>query len=68
MRFERSLLRSEYGASGFTSILDRMSMEFYSKLGGFVNVKAKPCKGLQSVRGVEDTAHILQNCVEGDLS
>eukprot|EP00983_Pelagomonas_calceolata_P072687 1151823-Pelagomonas_calceolata.AAC.2 len=36
------------------SILDKMSTELQSKLGGFMSVKIKFFKGLQGVRGMDD--------------
>eukprot|EP00983_Pelagomonas_calceolata_P014183 452905-Pelagomonas_calceolata.AAC.1 len=57
MRVEKSLFRSASGASKFTSILDRMGMKLKIKPGGFMSVKIKLFKRLQSVGGVDDPAH-----------
>eukprot|EP00983_Pelagomonas_calceolata_P055666 1144254-Pelagomonas_calceolata.AAC.1 len=62
---ERSLVKSVYGANKSISVLDRMGMKLQSKPGGCMGVKTKLFKRLQSVRGVDDPAHTLQNRVEG---
>eukprot|EP00983_Pelagomonas_calceolata_P105173 1159101-Pelagomonas_calceolata.AAC.2 len=53
IRVERSLLMSMSRASKFLGAMDRMSMELQIKPGGFMSVKSKLSKGLQSVRGLK---------------
>eukprot|EP00983_Pelagomonas_calceolata_P070596 1150850-Pelagomonas_calceolata.AAC.1 len=57
MRSGKILAESESDAGKSTGILEKMSMELQSKLGGFVSVNFKILKGLKSVRGADDLAH-----------
>eukprot|EP00983_Pelagomonas_calceolata_P079567 1154746-Pelagomonas_calceolata.AAC.7 len=54
MRVEKSLLKSAPGASKFISVLNRMKLQ--SNFVGLMSIKTMLCKGIQSVRGVDDPA------------
>ncbi len=63
----KSLLKSVSGTSEFISILNRLSMKLYSKLGGLLKIKTEMFPFRQAIRAVDGTSHSQKDSVEANI-